>query len=232
MHEFPYFIGLIPLFLLWLYFYFKRKDLRHQQITVGIFTAPLAPVSQVLFFSKDYWNPEYIVPFRIAGVPLGIEELLFAFIAGGVGSVFYEVIFKKKHVTGKKRFLLPFIAILCSAILFYLLFRLGVSSIWASSAALFALSLGIMALDKDLRTDLLWSGIFMVGSAVVVYIALLYLYPDLIHLLWVDGGLSGVTWLRIPIEEIVWFFTFGTAIGAMYEFVKNVDGYLPLKKRA
>jgi len=54
MYQYVYFIGVIILGCIWLAFFFLRKDLRKQQLIMSILTAPLAPICQVLWFSKDY----------------------------------------------------------------------------------------------------------------------------------------------------------------------------------
>ena len=46
-----------------------------------------------LIYLPDYWYPDHI----IGSIPIGIEDFLFAFTIGGIGSVLYEIIFGKRH---------------------------------------------------------------------------------------------------------------------------------------
>ena len=86
-----YFTGTMLLFLVWIALFFHKKQLQKEMLIMSILVAPMGPLSEILYFA-DYWHPEYLIP--IFGV--GIEDLLFAFFIGGIGSVIYEEAFIKK----------------------------------------------------------------------------------------------------------------------------------------
>lgn len=231
MHQYSYFIGVIILGFIWLTFFFLRKDLRKQQLTMSILTAPLAPISQLLWFSKDYWNPEYLLPISINGIPIGIEEPLFAFFVGGIGTILYETIRKRTYQREKMRPLLSLFLVLITVGLFLFLKSIDINTIWASSLALIMGGLLMIIIDRDLIWDAIFSSIFFVLIAFIVYIFLLLLYPDLFAQLWINKGLSGINIFTIPIEEVVWFFSWGMFSGVIYEFWINVKSYQKLKTK-
>ncbi len=230
MYNYAYFFATLFLGLVWFLFFLKRKDLRKQQLFVSILVAPVAPISQILFFAKDYWSPEYVLPIKILGAYVGIEEILFGFFIGGIGSVFYEIVFARKHDVGRKRTLETILIVAGMIILFLILKRLGINTIWASITPLFISSVVLLFIDKDLRRDSLMSAVLMVFMILIVYVAWLKIYPDAINRLWVQDGLSGVAFAKIPIEEIVWFFAWGMFSGVVYEFWINVDRYKMIRK--
>ncbi len=231
MYQYVYFIGVIMLGFIWLFFFFSRKDLRKQQLIMSALTAPLAPICQVLWFSKDYWNPEYLLSISINGVPIGIEEPLFAFFVGGIGTILYEIIKKRSHQKEKMRSLLTLFLLLTTVGLFLFLKSIDINTIWASSIALIVGALLIIIIDRDLIWDAIFSSIFFVLIAFIVYLFLLFLYPypDLSAKMWIRQGLSGISFFTIPIEEFVWFFSWGMFSGVIYEFWINVKGYKKLK---
>jgi len=93
--KFAYLVGIFLLSIVWLYLFYRRKDLRKHQLIVSILSAPLAPISQAIWFHSDYWRPQYIFEFISGSTPLGLEEALFSFFVGGIGSVIYETFFHK-----------------------------------------------------------------------------------------------------------------------------------------
>ncbi len=231
MYQYVYFIGVMILSFIWLAFFFLRKDLRKQQLIMSILTAPLAPICQVLWFSKDYWNPKYLLSISISGIPIGIEEPLFAFFVGGVGTILYEIIKKRSHQKEKMRSLLTLFLLLITIGLFLSLKSIDINTIWASIVALLIGGLLMITIDRDLIWDAIFSGIFFTLIAFILYIflLLLYPYPYLSAQMWIREGLSGINIFTIPIEEFIWFFSWGMFSGVIYEFWINVKSYKKLK---
>lgn len=229
MYTYSYFVYVGMLALIWLVIFLLRKDLRKQQIIFSIFTAPLAPITQYLWFYHDYWRPEYIYGFNIGKIPTGVEELLFAFFVGGIAGVIYEVVFRKKRNFGKPRhgttlslFALGFIS---SAILI----ALGVNSIWATSISLIIVATIMISIDRDLIRDAIYTSIFLTIMAIFLYLLWMQLYPGVIQEFWIVSSFSGIEFLGIPLEELAWFFSAGLCGGVFYEFWLNADKYTKKK---
>lgn len=224
-YTYAYLVGTLLFGAVWLLFYCLRKDLRHQQLLMSIFVAPLAPITQVLWFYRDYWRPDYVLTLHIAGVPLGVEEVLFAFFIGGIGTVLYEVLFHRKYRAGKKRLTEAVIIILVIAAFIYLLRIAGLNTVWASAFVLAGASCAIVFLDRDIRRDWIMSAILMFLLVVGFYLLWFLFFPEAVSRFWIRGGLSGIAFLKIPIEEIVWFVSWGAFAGVFYEYVVNAGKY-------
>jgi hypothetical protein len=224
MYRFAYLVlnGILAVF--WLILFFWRKDLRKQQLFFGLL-APLAPLTDFLWFYHDYWRPEYAVSFKVGQVTLGIESLLFAFLSGGIAGVVYEAVFRKRHQFGKPRSAVAITMILSGLIIMAILINLGLNSIWASSFALLIVASIIVLIDKDLVKDAVFSGVLMTLLITIFYVVWLTIYPEVIQRFWVVEALSGIRLWKIPIEELIWFFAAGMTGGVFYEFWLNVEKY-------
>ena len=89
-------------------------------------------------------------------------------------------------------------------------------------------SLYMVYKDKDLKGDMFWSSITLTFIIIVLYSIWFWIYPDAYQKFWIVNNLSGLKIGRIPIEEVVWFFSAGLFIGILYEFWKNVRTYRKL----
>ncbi len=232
-YRFAYLIGILILAVFWIFLFIKRKDLRRQQLIMSLLSAPLAPISQILWFYNDYWRPEYFYSIKLFGIPLGFEEILFAFFIGGIGSVVYEILFSKRARSTKKRpskyvtVLLLFITFL----MFLLLKILAINTIWASSLSLITLSTAVILLNKTLLKDAIFSGLYMLLLTIIMYTALILFFPNIITQFWLSSGLSGNFLFNIPIEELIWFCAWGMFSGVIYEFAAGVTKYTRFVKK-
>jgi hypothetical protein len=225
MYRFAYLVGDGILAVVWLLFFFLRKDLRRQQLFVSLILAPIAPLTDYLWFYKDYWRPQYLISFKVGQIPLGLESSLFIFLLGGIATVLYEIVFKKRHAFGKPRNLMTIIVILPVIITTTFLMKLGLNSIWASSLGMLSISIIMIIIDHDLIKDAVWSSLLMLGLSVVFYLVWLNIYPEVIQRFWITNALTGIKIWKIPIEEIVWFTCTGAGFGILYEFWLNVNKY-------
>jgi len=229
-YQYAYLIGDILLLGVWIALYIARKDLHHQQLVVSLCSAPLAPISQILWFSKDYWRPEYAIAFKVLGVSLGFEEILFSFCIGGISSVLYETIFHKIFRAGHKRIVTTLGVLSVFFIVLLVAKYYGLNTVWASSLAFISASVVMLWIDRDLRTDWIMSSVLMFVLISTLYLTWLYLYPHLTERFWISSSFSGVEFLGIPIEELVWFVSWAMFSGIIYEFWLNAGPYRSLKK--
>lgn len=231
MYQFAYLVGDGILAIVWLIFFFLRKDLRKQQVFVSFILAPFGILTQYLWFYHDYWRPEYVISFKIGQIPLGLEDSLFVFLICGIAAVIYESVFKKRHVLGKPRNGGAIFIVLTVIILMAVFTTLGLSSIWASTLALTIGAAIMIIIDKDLIKDAIWTSFLIFILVIGFYLVWLNIYPQAVQKFWVGSALSGIEILKIPIEEILSFASMGMASGILYEFWLNVKKY-PKKLRA
>src|SRR5687767_14415863 len=150
MYQSAYFVGNLFLAVFWLALFFRRKDLRKEQLFVSTIGAVFGPVTDYFIFYKDYWRPQYLFPININGITLGIESPLCGFLIGGIAAVLYESFFRKKQKFSKPRNVLALVITL--AVLFTMIFlsNLGMNSIWASIISLVGWSIVMIIIDKNL----------------------------------------------------------------------------------
>lgn len=214
------FLNLI-LLPIWLLLFYKRNDLRHKIILLSFLVGFVGMLSKY-WYHTDYWNP-----LSLFNTYFLIEDFLFGFLIGGIGSVVYEELFGLKFSNRKTRkhhwalFFIFFlgISITISNLLFL---NLGINSIYASLIGFMVVGLGFIIFRMDLIKDALISGAACGCILLLSYIILLYFYPLVFSAFWQLHNLSGVSIGKIPIEELFWAFGFGFVIGPMYEFYAGI----------
>lgn len=224
-YRYAYLVGNLLLFIIWLAIFFYRKDLRREQVVVGLITAFAAPITDYLVFYSDYWRPEYFIGLNIKGVMLGLESPLFGFLIGGISTVIYEAFTRKKAIFSKPRNFLTTIIIILNILGTLLLTFIGINSIWASVTMLILGSLYMIYIDRDLVDDMFWSPIILIIIIIVLYSLWFWIYPDAYYKFWVVQKMTGIFLGKIPIEEISWFFSAALFLGILYEFWRNVRKY-------
>ncbi|OGK20656.1 hypothetical protein A3C23_05685 [Candidatus Roizmanbacteria bacterium RIFCSPHIGHO2_02_FULL_37_13b] len=217
-----YLIGtLVAFFPIWLIFFLWRKDLRREIIVTGIFGAILAPVSEILSF-RDYWRPPIMLqlPFNTGG----IEDILFGFIIAGIAATFYEICLGKHFSRVRNRIhhwilitVISFFILLPSMVIINLGFN--INSVYALIVILASWSLIVLFYRHDLLRDALLSAIFFGIFYFLAFLIILEMYPQAVSRFWLLENLSGILLLGIPIEELLFAFFTGLAVGPFYEFM-------------
>ena len=217
-YQYAYLIGIwVTLFPIWLFLFIHRKDLRREIFIINVLSGVSALFLEPLYL-RDYWRPE-----TFTGWSIGIEDLLFGFFIGGIASSIYEEIFGKRFTKRRDRehhwswFIIPIVAFLIF-ILNLLVFVFGVNSMYASITVFIFFALFMLRFRKDLITDVFISGLLMGAIAFFAYIVFLSLFPEAINRWWMLKNISGIMIFGIPIEEFMWAFGWGMAVGPMYEF--------------
>lgn len=199
-------------------------------LVMSILAAPLGPLSEI-WYLRDYWKPELL-----GGWTIGFEDVWFAFSAGGIGSVIYEEIVGKRTIKRhlrKHNWLLGLFAIVTLVILIILNNVLGINSIYASLIAFLVPAVIIIAIRKDLIKDALLSGVFLTLLAFICYQFLIFLFPGIIQRWWMLHNISGILVARVPLEELLWFFSWGMLAGPLYEFIMGLNlERLPTQKKS
>lgn len=217
---YEYLIGSLLFAAVWLILYIIRKDLRKQMIFASLLCMPLGLLE--IFFIPWYWNPQ-----RLFNLNPAIESLLFCFVVGGIAAVLYEVALKKhlikareKRTETKKHLYALAGVIILSMILFSFIFKKDLIYTGIISMALGALT--IMISRKDLIKETILGGIlFLIVYFILLYILNTFIFPDMIAKTWNLEHLWGITFLKIPLEEILWAWTFGSLWAPIYEDVKG-----------
>jgi hypothetical protein len=183
---------------------------------MSVLTAPLGPIAEI-FYRRDYWRPELF-----NGWAIGIEDIIFAFAIGGITAVIYEEVFGKRIATRRtKEHLgwLPVVIVMWTAWLIGGNIIFGLNSVYVTSIGLLLIGISFLAFRKDLIKEAILSGLLVGTLLFVFYLVFLKLFPGVVEDWWMLNNVSGYLVLGIPIEELVWGFCWGFAIGPAYEFI-------------
>lgn len=217
--KYIYLLGTTISLIIWLILYFHRKDLRKEMIIMSILVAILGLFSEYLWWTHDWWRPQ-----TITGTVIGIEDLLLGFTNGGIAAVLYEELFKKRIYKYKSRNHNLGMAslIICSYLIFIIIFYvLKLNSFIATTAIQIIMGGILILLRKDLIYDALLTGFCLTITSIPIFLLLEYLSPNFIESTWVWSNLSGITFMKIPIEDLIFYFLTGFAIAPLYLYWKS-----------
>lgn len=221
-YRYAYLLGnLLILLPIWVILLLYRKDLIKELLLMSLAGGIIGPISE-LYYTRDYWRPALFNGWKI-----GIEDFLFGFLIVGISAVIYEEVvgqrFTKRHSRQEQHLILVVPLILAFALIFHALtIWWGVNSIYASIFLFLIIVLIVLYFRRDLTLDALLSGFFIGGVMFLGYSALTTIYPELFSRFWLMGNISGVLVRGIPIEELLWGFSFGMMAGPFYEFMMGL----------
>lgn len=186
----------------------------------SLFTMPFGLTEPL--FVPEYWNPPSL--FDLAQrTGFDIESLIFSFAIGGIGAVLYNVFTGKttaalshheRHAPHHRyhRYALaaPFAA-------FPILYFLPWNPIYPGIVAMAVGAVATMLCRPDLVNKSWIGGVLFLLYYVVFLAGLEWSAPGYIERVWNLEALSGVMLLRMPIEELLFAFTFGTYWSSVYE---------------
>ena len=219
LYQYTYFIGCIICLIVWLLLYIKRKDLRKEMIFGSLLGVPFG-LSEFLFV-PEYWNPPSLFNL-INKIGFGIESLLFGFCIGGIASILYEFINKKKLKKVRKYKQSDFAPYLIFAILFLgLEIILPEKSIYNLSISLIIMAIIIALLRKDLIKQIMFSGFLFATLYFIFCLTLKLLFEEFLYQYYNLNNLLNIKLLGIPIEEIIFGFAVGAAWSTLYEYIKG-----------
>lgn len=213
--SYAYLIGNVILFVVWLALFLLRRDLRTKMIIMSILIAPLAPIAEI-FYLRDYWRPEFFNGWKI-----GIEDPLFGFLFGGISCVMYEEVFgkyfAKRHARGHPIWT---IFLVLFGILWMVVTNivLGFNSMYASIVGFAIISACMLYFRHDLLRDALLSSVLLSLLFFILYKIYLFFFPTIFQSWWMFENMSGIFISGIPLEELVWAFSWGLFAGPAYEF--------------
>lgn len=211
---------------IWLLIFIFRKKVRKEMFLVSLFTMPFGLTEPL--FVPEYWNPPSL--FNLASqTGFDIESLIFSFAVGGIGAVLYEIFFKvrhlkiSKHEMHKKRHRFHLLALFSPIIVFLLLqIFANLNPIYSASIAMFIGGISAIFCRPDLKKKILIGGALFLGLYFVFFLFFNLVYPYAVEEFWNLTAISGILILGIPIEELIFAFTFGMLWSGIYE---HVNGY-------
>lgn len=176
-----------------------------------------------LYFIPNYWVPQTLFDLGMK-YRIDIESFSLMFFMGGVAAFVYEGVLKKKIPMIQKfchpvcKCYTPLVTTLVAFIILTKAFPAW-NIIYPSSFACLAGGIAAMLIYPKLTKHVLLGGILF---ALLYWISLALI--DLFSTGWIANtwnmaDLSGITLIRVPIEEILFGFSFGTIWTPLFEEV-------------
>ena len=213
------------LFVIWFIIFIFNRRVRNEMLIVSLFTMPFGLTEPL--FVPEYWSPPSLFNLAV-NTGFDIESLIFSFAIGGIGSVIYESVFKVRHKKIDYSKLKPFryrlhlLVIISSLPVFLaLLFFTSLNSIYSTSIAMFIGALSTVICRPDLKKKIFVGGLLFLGLYFLFFSFFNLIYPYAIERYWNLSVISGILILGVPLEELIFAFTFGLMWSSIYEHVKG-----------
>jgi hypothetical protein len=219
-HQYTWLIWSLLFLVPWAIIFYAFPPYRNTMWLVSLATS-LFGLTEPLFV-PEYWNPPTL--FDLAQrTGFDLESLIFCFGIGGVGSVLYHVIthhntipmqelvkHQPLHRHHYKALASPFIA-------FALLYFLPWNPIYPGIVAMAIGARATLACRPDLKTKIWVGGVLFLTYYSIFFILLELFTPGYTMHVWNLSALTGILLLGIPLEELLFAFTFGLYWSGIYE---------------
>jgi hypothetical protein len=156
-----------------------------------------------------------------------IESIIFSWGTGGIGSVLYEVLLNNKHrkmapqeYEQERRWLHMFSLLSMPVIFLSLSFLTNLNPIYSVSIALTTGAIAAVACRPDLAKNTILGGMLFMGLYFVLFLTITWVFPGFINF-WNLKAMSGVLVLSVPLEELMFAFTFGMMWSSVYEHIRH-----------
>ncbi len=219
----------------WLALYLTNPQLRTVMWRVSLATAAFGLTEPI--WVPEYWNPPSL--FDLAQrTGFDFESLIFCFAVGGIGAVVYNALTRRPFApvsAGHKqepwhRFHLT--ALWAPYALFVALYFLPWNPIYPAILCLVIGGIASIVCRPDLTVKSLVGGAIFLGLYSIFMLGLLWLTPGYVAQVWNLAALSGVLIAGIPLEELLFGFSFGWYWSGVYEHFKwRMTANAPVQER-
>jgi hypothetical protein len=219
--QYVWFIWSLIILAIWALIYLSNKELRKEMLKISFITMPFGLTEPL--FVPDYWLPPSL--FNLAEkTSFDIESLFFSFAIGGIGAVLYNLIFKPNlseipptERSHHRHRLHIYILFTPALVFFTLAVFTPLNHIYCGSIALFIGALATLYCRPDLKGKIWVGGILFTVLYFIYFGSILLFYPQYVELYWNLDNLTHILVLGIPIEELLFAFTFGMYWSGLYE---------------
>ena len=218
---YAYFIFSIVLLAIWLILFVARADIRREMFWVSFGTMFLGLTEP--FFVPEYWDPPTLWDLaRKTGFDL--ESLLFSFAVGGVVFSAYDVIFGlapsesifQERMDRRHRYHL--LVILSAPVISVILMNAKLlNPIYSATIGMTAGFFATLYCRTDLWLKMVVSGVLFVLLYFIAFALFNTLFPGYVAAVWNLKAISGLLLGGVPIEELLFAFTFGLYWSSTYE---------------
>ena len=216
----PWLTATFGLLVVWLLIFIFKSGVRKEMFWISLFTMPFGLTEPL--FVPEYWNPPSL--FDLASkIGFDIESLIFSFAIGGIGAVLYETLSTVKHQKmsmhekHRKRHKFHLLTLISPIIIFILLLPIKINPIYSASIAMFVGGIAAILCRPDLKRKVWIGGITFFAIYFLLFILFNLVYPGLVLKIWNLSIISGILIIGVPLEELMFAFTFGMLWSSVYE---------------
>lgn len=216
-----WFVWSLGLVLVWLLVYLFNKPARKRMLWASLLTMPFGLTEPL--FVPEYWNPPSLFDLA-ARTGFDLESLIFCFGIGGLGIVLYDVIFKvrheamspdeKHHHRHKYHRWTLILPLLVFPVLY---FATDWNPIYSATITMFIAGIAALWCRPDLKKKIWVSGVLFTVFYFLYFFLLELFSPGYVERVWNLSAISGINLLNVPLEELVFAFTFGMLWSSYYE---------------
>jgi hypothetical protein len=219
-YQYTYLLMGLIFAIFWVGLFIWRKDTRKEMLVMSTIFSIAGPLADILY-TKDWWRP-----LTLTGTPISFEAFFVGFVIGGIASVVYENLFKKKvkirntspQLQERRTFHFGAIVLLALILFFGAFYILKFDSLWSTIFALFIPTIIMWIQRKDLILDSIVTGVTLLIVAGIVYSLLEIITPGWVSAFWVFENVPNKIIFNIPLDDIIWYFLAGMFIGPLYEY--------------
>lgn len=204
----------------WLALYAANPYLRSVMWHVSLATSLFGLTEPI--WVPVYWNPPSL--FELAyRTRFDVESFIFCFAIGGIGAVAYNALTNRYFVpvsAGEKReprHRFHLVTLWAPYVLFPALYFLPWNPIYPAILCLVIGGITSSLCRPDLKVKSLVGGAVFLGLYTIFMLGLVWLTPGYIPQVWNLPALSGVLIGGIPLEELLFGFTFGLYWAGVFE---------------
>ncbi|MDO8623621.1 MAG: lycopene cyclase domain-containing protein [archaeon] len=176
-----------------------------------------------IVYANEWWKAISLLNIKI-DFP---EGLIVGFSIGGIASVIYTQLFRKKveikkdNNKKKKRLKLFYILSLLGILFYGSFYVLKLNSLFSTIIAFIVPTSIIFLKRKDLIKSSIISGFLMVIVALIAYNILEFLTSGWIQEFWYFKNVPGIILFNLPLDDIIWYFLAGMFISSLYKYWKD-----------
>lgn len=204
-----------------IYVLLYSKECKKEMLLMSLWTTLLGFTEPL--FVPLYWNPPSL--FDLAHrTGFDIESFIFSFAIGGIAVAIYERVHHTSHEKIKMyehhlpRHRYHLLSILSSPLIFLILFfTTSLNPIYSAIIAMLVGGLFSWYCRPDLKEKMITSAFIFLGIYFVYFLTLITLYPGYVEQVWNLKIISGILILGIPLEELLFAFSFGFMWSSVYE---------------
>lgn len=223
--QYIWLIWSLILIIIWLVIFLSldSKEKKREMLKVSLWTSLLG-LTETLFVPA-YWAPPSLFNLALR-TGFDIESLIFSFGIGGIAMILYERIFRshhtmvsaKEHYLSRHRFHL-WMLLSAPAILIILLITTNLNPLHSAIIAMIIGGLATWYCKPDLKKKMFVSAFIFLALYFFYFLTLIAISPGYVERVWNLGAISGILILGIPLEELLFAWSFGFIWSSIYEHI-------------